>query len=81
MGSAFNTRSFLAIPLKRLVSGPWALGLGHVLWPEFLSSFTDTRENGQYVDSSQMHVARRMVRDRRQGLGQFRFGRREGRLP
>jgi hypothetical protein len=34
---------------------------------------------GQNVDESQQHMAARMVRGRRQGFGQFRFGRREGR--
>ena len=34
---------------------------------------------GEYVDKSQQHMATRMVRDRRQGFGQLRFGRREGR--
>ena len=35
---------------------------------------------GQNVDKTQVHVAARMVRDRRQGSGQFRFGRGHGRL-
>ena len=34
---------------------------------------------GEYVDKSQIQMATRMVRDRRQGFGQLRFGRREGR--
>ena len=34
---------------------------------------------GQYLDKSQVHVCTRMVRDRRQGFGQLRFGSREGR--
>ena len=34
---------------------------------------------GEYVDKSQLHMAARMVWDRRQGFGQLRFGRREGR--
>ena len=34
---------------------------------------------GEYVDKSQLHMATRMVRDRRQGFGQLRFGRGEGR--
>src|ERR1700677_163859 len=34
---------------------------------------------GPYIDESQPHVAAWMVRDQRQGLDQFRFGRREGR--
>ena len=34
---------------------------------------------GEYIDKSQQHMATRMVRDRRQGFGQLRFGRREGR--
>ena len=37
------------------------------------------RALGENVDKSQPHMATRMVRDRRQGFGQFRFGRREGR--
>src|SRR3984957_10786668 len=32
-----------------------------------------------YIDKSQPHMAAWMVRDRRKGLDQFRFGRREGR--
>jgi transposase len=34
---------------------------------------------GQYVDEPQQRMARGVVRDRRQGSGQLRFGRREGR--
>ena len=34
---------------------------------------------GHYVDKSQVQMAERMVRDRGQGFGQLRFGRREGR--
>ena len=34
---------------------------------------------GEYVDNSQVQMCARMVRDRRQGFGQLRFGRREGR--
>src|SRR5271165_4351445 len=34
---------------------------------------------GVYLDKPQQHMAARVVRDRRQGFGQFRFGRREGR--
>ena len=37
------------------------------------------RALGDYLDKSQCHMAARMVRDRRQGFGQLRFGRREGR--
>ena len=33
---------------------------------------------GPYFDKSQAHMAERVVRDRRQGLGQFCFGRSEG---
>ena len=34
--------------------------------------------SGEYIDKSQEQMRTRMVRDRRQGFGQFRFGRREG---
>src|SRR5208337_3571842 len=35
---------------------------------------------GEYFDKSQVHMATCMVWDRRQGFGQLRFGRSEGRL-
>ena len=35
---------------------------------------------GPHFDHSQQHMAARKVRDRRQGLGQLRLGRREGGL-
>jgi len=37
------------------------------------------RALGPHLDKSQVYVAKRMVRDRRQGFGQLRFGNREGR--
>ena len=37
-----------------------------------------SRALGQYLDKSQKHMGGRVVRDQRQGFGQFRFGRREG---
>ena len=37
------------------------------------------RALGPRLDKSQVHVAERMVRDRRQAFGQLRFGGREGR--
>ena len=35
---------------------------------------------GEYLDKSQVQMCKRMVWDRRQGFGQLRFGRGEGRF-
>ena len=38
------------------------------------------RALSEHLDKSQPQMTTRMVRDRRQGFGQLRFGRREGRI-
>ena len=48
---------------------------------QYMLTFGDALRSalGHYVDKSQVQMAERMVRDRGQGFGQLRFGRREGR--
>src|ERR1700687_5740575 len=72
---------FFSATDENLTKSDNGMGAGKILI-EFQRMFTfgDALCNapGQYVDSSQVHMVTRMVRDRRQGFAQFRFGRREG---
>ena len=67
---------------KNLTKSDKGMGLGEIsIQRQRMFTFGDALCSalGQYVDKSQVHMAARMVWDRRQGFGQFRFGRREGR--
>ena len=67
---------------KNLTKSDRGMGAGEIsIQRQRMFAFGDALRGalGEYVDKSQPHMAARMVRDRRQGFGQFRFGRREGR--
>ena len=54
-------------------------GNGRVVGLDLNSDMLRVARGVAQVDKSQVQMAERMVRDRRQGFGQLRFGRREGR--
>ena len=67
---------------KNLTNSDKGMGLGEIsIQRQRMFTFGDALRGalGEYVDKSQQHMATRMVWDRRQGFGQLRFGRREGR--
>ena len=67
---------------KNLAKSDKGMGVGEIsIQLQRMFTFGDALRSalGEYLDMSQAHMAARMVRDRRQGFGQFRFGRREGR--
>ena len=67
---------------KNLTKSNRGMGVGEIsIQLQCMLTFGDALRSalGEYVDKSQVQMAERMVRDRRQGFGQLRFGRREGR--
>ncbi len=67
---------------ENLTKSDRGMGAGEIsIQRQRMLTFGDAlrRALGEYVDKSQVQMAARMVRDRRQGFGQLRFGRREGR--
>ena len=67
---------------ENLTKSDSGMGVGEIsIQLQRMLTFGDAlcRAPGQHVDKSQVHMRARMVWDRRQGFGQFRFGRREGR--
>ena len=65
---------------KNLTESDSGMGVGEIsIQLQRMFTFGDAlgRALGQYVDKSQKHMASRMVRNQRQGFGQFHFGRYE----
>ena len=67
---------------KNLAKSYNGMGVGEIsIQRQRMLAFGDALRGalGEHLDKSQEHMRARMVRDRRQGLGQLRFGRGEGR--
>ena len=81
-GLANVSLGFFGATDKNLTKSDKGMGVGEIsIQRQRMFTFGDAlcRALGAYVDKSQRHMAARMVWDRRQGFGQLRFGRREGR--
>ena len=73
---------FFGVTDANLTKSNNLMGAGEIsIQRQRMLAFGDTlrRALGEYVDKSQVHMAAGMVRDRRQGFGQLRFGRSEHR--
>ena len=67
---------------QNLTKSDKVMGAGEIsIQRQRMFTFSDPLRSalGKYVDKSQVEMCARMVRDGRQGFGQLRFGRREGR--